>query len=173
MYMISKFAWKSLHDSMYSLIYVHLSGANMVKFITSYNIHWVHMRIRKTAMLNVKVQRRKSVKTCRHVKHASNPILTKINQNPLKYLDPFWTIKIFYIFTFTFILPLFIKHLKMGSDRMENFFDHNLDKNTDTKSEIIVIWGKCKRTYVYLTLSLFLFSSQGKVNVYWEELCIT
>ena len=131
------------------------------------------MRTRKTAILDVKVQRRKSVKTCRHVKRASNPILTKINQNPLKYLDPFWTIKIFYIFTFTFICHFSSNTSKWAQIEWKNFFDHNLDKNMDTKSEIIVIWGKCKRTYVYLTLSLFLFSSQGKVNVYWEELCIT
>ena len=31
----------------------------------------------------------KSVKTCKHVEHTSNPILTKINQNPQKHLKSF------------------------------------------------------------------------------------
>ena len=130
------------------------------------------MRIRKTAILDVKVHWRKSVETCRHVKHVSNPILTTMNQNPWKYLYQFFL-------NHQDLLHLHIhftnSRQKTKKDLRSNgkLFDHNLDKNTDTKSDIIVIWGKCKRTYVYLTLFLFLFSSQGKVNVYWEELCIT
>ena len=80
------------------------------------------MRIRRTAILEVKVHGRKIVKTCRYVKHTSNPILNK---------DKSESLKIFGLFlNYQDLLHLHIhihfansrKKPEKGSYRMENFF---------------------------------------------------